>query len=214
MANTFDFDLYMNQWLKVASNGNIWYDRAVAVPFRMRMECRKCGALYHGDVPDNPHTIDADMMVFVKEHSHRADAEKTATYYKEKPPSLTDVSKYGLPYGVPFKPNPADMFQSFNKKKAEDALIEQQLAAYKKEAEAKKAELFDYAKKIEALTDLKTDAEKTPKLTQAWKVLEAYQKQQEEAKNAELLGWFTHKPAPPEPEKEKPLKISTGRRFR
>jgi len=85
---------YVNEWVKVATDGNVVVDYAWSVP-RMQLRCTKCEQVLTCAIPEAPEKIDYALQKFVGLHRHAAFVPPTATSNR--------VSWNYVPYTAPAK---------------------------------------------------------------------------------------------------------------
>jgi hypothetical protein len=85
-AKTSEIQTYVNEWVKVATDGNVvvkyaWdYDPDFIVTIgRMRLHCKNCNQDLLCAIPEVPEKIDYALQKFVGLHRHAAFVPPTAT---------------------------------------------------------------------------------------------------------------------------------------
>jgi hypothetical protein len=79
-AKTADIQTYVDEWVKVATDGNVVVDYAWNPDVnRMQLRCTKCDQALTCSIPEVPEKIDYALQKFVGLHRHAAFVPPTAT---------------------------------------------------------------------------------------------------------------------------------------
>lgn len=202
---------YMRQWLQIATQGNVTVEFALFVN-RMELRCKACHALFRVDAPQDPTGIDWSVQQWVNRHVPGGVHDKDEIALPVAPTPVTaDFKSPTVPGALFGKTGVIDISEA----KAE--LMKAQMEKYKAEQatvdlEKKVAWLKQTEEVKEKIKKAEDDAAKEAAMQNLLNIM------MQLTKNPAALKPLPKTPAPapiiPEPPKQKPARITTGRRFR